>query len=58
VIVLVLTLFLLSLQSDPILQQTLKDFSENPSAAQQAMNDPGMRAKINKLIAAGIIETG
>lgn len=43
---------------DPVLQQTLRDFQENPSAAQAAMNDPGMRAKINKLIAAGIIETG
>ncbi|CAB9521000.1 Stress-induced-phosphoprotein 1 [Seminavis robusta] len=43
---------------DPVMQQTLRDFSENPSSAQSAMNDPGMRAKINKLIAAGIIETG
>lgn len=43
---------------DPVLQQTLRDFQENPSAAQAAMNDPSMRAKINKLIAAGIIETG
>lgn len=42
---------------DPVLQQVLKDFSENPQAAQQAMNDPSMRAKINKLIAAGVIET-
>ena len=44
--------------SDPVLQQTLRDFNENPSAAQKAMADPGMRAKINKLIAAGVIETG
>lgn len=43
---------------DPVLQQVLRDFQENPSAAQAAMNDPSMRAKINKLIAAGIIETG
>lgn len=42
---------------DPIVQQQLRDFSENPSAAQQAMNDPTMRAKIEKLIASGIIET-
>ena len=42
---------------DPITQQLLRDFSENPQAAQQAMNDPGIRAKINKLIAAGVIET-
>lgn len=43
--------------TDPVVQQTLRDFGENPNAAQQAMSDPGMRAKIEKLIAAGVIET-
>jgi len=42
---------------DPVVQQTLRDFGENPMAAQQAMNDPGMREKIQKLIAAGVVET-
>jgi len=42
---------------DPVTQQLLKDFGENPAAAQQAMRDPTVRAKIEKLIAAGIIET-
>lgn len=42
---------------DPIVQQTLRDFSENPAAAQQAMNNPGMRAKIEKLVIAGVLET-
>merc|ERR1719282_181194 len=42
---------------DPVVQQTLRDFSENPAAAQQAMNDPSMRDKIQKLIAAGVVET-
>ena len=42
---------------DPVVQQTLRDFGENPAAAQQAMNDPGMRDKIQKLIAAGVVET-
>merc|ERR1712176_771586 len=42
---------------DPVVQQTLRDFNENPAAAQQAMNDPGMRNKINKLIAAGVVQT-
>ncbi|KAL3910667.1 MAG: hypothetical protein SGILL_007603 [Bacillariaceae sp.] len=46
-----------SILSDPVVQQVLRDFGENPNAAQQAMNDPGMRAKIQRLIAAGIIET-
>jgi len=42
---------------DPVVQQTLRDFGENPTAAQQAMNDPSMRDKIQKLIAAGVVET-
>jgi len=42
---------------DPVVQQTLRDFGENPASAQQAMNDPGMREKIQKLIAAGVVET-
>ena len=42
---------------DPVVQQTLRDFGENPAAAQQAMNNPGMREKIQKLIAAGVVET-
>jgi stress-induced-phosphoprotein 1 len=43
--------------TDPVVQQTLRDFGENPAAAQKAMTDPGMRAKIEKLIAAGVVET-
>jgi len=43
---------------DPVLQQVLRDFQENPSEAQKAMADPGIAAKIQRLIAAGIIETG
>ena len=42
---------------DPVVQQTLRDFSENPSAANQAMTDPGMRGKIERLIAAGVLES-
>ena len=42
---------------DPVMQQVLKDFQENPAAGQQALRDPIMRAKLEKLIAAGIIET-
>jgi len=47
-----------SILQDPVMQQVLRDFGENPDVAQKAMNDAGVRAKINKLIAAGIIETG
>lgn len=47
-----------SILQDPVVQQVLRDFGENPNAAQQAMRDAGMRAKIQKLIAAGVLETG
>merc|ERR1712038_1734500 len=44
--------------SDPVITQVLKDFSENPNAAQEAMMDPGVRGKIEKLVAAGVLQTG
>lgn len=43
---------------DPVINQVLRDFNENPNAANQAMADPTVRAKIEKLIAGGIIQTG
>jgi stress-induced-phosphoprotein 1 len=43
---------------DPVMRQVLNDMSENPSAGQKAMSDPGMRAKLEKLIAAGVLQTG
>lgn len=46
-----------SILTDPVIQQVLRDFGENPTAAQKAMSDPTVRGKINKLIAAGILET-
>jgi stress-induced-phosphoprotein 1 len=46
-----------SILQDPVVQQVLRDFSENPTAAQQAMRDAGMRGKIERLIASGLIET-
>jgi len=44
-----------SLLRDPVVVQVIRDFKENPSAAQQAMQNPGMQAKINKLMAAGVL---
>jgi len=46
-----------SILQDPIIQQVLRDLGENPAAGQEALRDPGVSAKIQKLIAAGIIET-
>lgn len=42
---------------DPMIQQVLRDFNENPQAANQAMADPTVRAKIEKLIASGVVQT-
>lgn len=47
-----------SILQDPVMQQILKDFNENPQAAQKAMSDPSIRAKIEKLIASGVVQTG
>jgi stress-induced-phosphoprotein 1 len=44
--------------TDPVVQQVLRDFGDNPDAAQKAMRDPGMRSKIEKLIASGVVERG
>lgn len=43
--------------NDPMVRQVLQDFNENPQAAQRAMMDVGMRTKIEKLIASGIVQT-
>ena len=43
---------------DPVIRQILQDFNDNPNAANQAMRDPGVRSKIEKLIASGILQTG
>lgn len=42
--------------SDPTIRQVLTDFQENPKFAQQAMGDAGIRSKIEKLIAAGVLQ--
>lgn len=41
---------------DPMVRQVLQDFQENPQSAQRALSDPVMRAKIDKLIASGILQ--
>ena len=43
---------------DPIIQQVLTDLQENPVAGRKALSDPGVAAKIEKLIAAGVLRTG
>lgn len=47
-----------SILQDPVINQILRDFNENPTAANQAMADPSVRSKIEKLIASGVVQTG
>ncbi len=42
---------------DPVMMQVLRDFQENPAAANEAMADPSVREKLEKLIASGIVQT-
>ncbi|KAL5728184.1 Hsp70-Hsp90 organizing protein 3 [Ranunculus cassubicifolius] len=42
--------------SDPVMRQVLTDFQENPRAAQEHAKNPGVMAKIQKLVAAGIVQ--
>eukprot|EP00871_Galdieria_phlegrea_P001519 jgi/Galph1/2368/GphlegSOOS_G1041.1 len=43
---------------DPILQNVLQEAQSDPSSIQKAMTNPGMAAKIQKLIAAGVLRVG
>jgi stress-induced-phosphoprotein 1 len=43
---------------DPSINQILRDMQENPASGQRAMQDPIIRAKIDKLIAAGVLRVG
>lgn len=42
--------------SDPIMRQVLQDMQEDPAAAQQHMRHPDISRKIEKLVAAGILQ--
>jgi len=44
--------------SDPTINKVLKDMSEDPVEGQRALKDPTIMAKIEKLIAAGIVQVG
>ncbi|KIJ37485.1 hypothetical protein M422DRAFT_61015 [Sphaerobolus stellatus SS14] len=46
-----------SIMSDPVMQQILQQAQSEPGALQDHMKNPGIRAKIQKLVAAGIIKT-
>nr|QKY15294.1 heat shock protein STi (STI) [Polytomella parva] len=41
---------------DPVMQNVLRDFQENPREAQQHLKNPSIMGKLNKLVAAGIVQ--
>lgn len=42
---------------DPVMQNVLNDFQTDPASAQRHLQNPGIMAKIEKLIAAGVLQT-
>jgi len=46
-----------NIMTDPIMKQVLSDMSTDPASAAQHMSNPEVAGKIEKLIAAGIIQT-
>ncbi|KAE9270966.1 hypothetical protein PR003_g30657 [Phytophthora rubi] len=42
---------------DPVMQNVLNDFQTDPMGAQRHLQNPGTMAKIEKLIAAGVLQT-
>ena len=47
-----------SILKDPIMARVLQDLQNNPASGQAALRDPSVRAKLDKLVAAGIIRIG
>lgn len=45
-----------SILSDPLMNNILKNMQSDPASAQRAMADPTVRAKIEKLVAAGVLQ--
>merc|ERR1712164_93937 len=46
-----------SILADPVMNQVLRDMSENPQAAMEHQKNPMIMAKVRKLINAGIVQT-
>jgi stress-induced-phosphoprotein 1 len=47
-----------SIMQDPVMAQVLRDLSSDPKSARKHLSNPDVAAKIEKLIAAGILKTG
>ena len=42
---------------DPVMQSILQQSKSDPAALQEHMKNPGIRTKIQKLVAAGVVRT-
>ncbi|RKF56669.1 Heat shock protein sti1-like protein [Golovinomyces cichoracearum] len=49
---------ILEIMQDPIMQSILQQAQSDPAALQEHMKNPGIKSKIQKLIAAGVIRVG
>ncbi|KID84623.1 heat shock protein STI1 [Metarhizium guizhouense ARSEF 977] len=49
---------IMSIMQDPVMQSILQQAQSNPMALQEHMKNPGVRSKIQKLMAAGVIRVG
>ena len=49
---------IMSILQDPVINKVLQDMQNDPETSQEALQDPTMMAKIQKLITAGIIQVG
>ncbi|KAL2108062.1 hypothetical protein VUR80DRAFT_4317 [Thermomyces stellatus] len=49
---------IMGIMQDPVMQSILQQAQADPAALQEHMRNPGVRSKIQKLIAAGVIRVG
>ncbi len=49
---------IMMIMQDPVMKQVLQDFAENPREAQKHTQNPQVMARLEKLINAGLIQTG
>lgn len=48
----------MAIMQDPVMQSILQQAQSNPAALREHMRNAGVRSKIQKLIAAGVIRVG
>jgi stress-induced-phosphoprotein 1 len=48
----------MGIMGDPVMQSILQQAQTDPAALAEHMKNPGVRSKIQKLIAAGVIRVG